>query len=486
MFFCKQDPDEYNDIMRQTFLGNEALDNGVLSQPIMMLRLFLIYRRLDFQDANDLATALGLAHSRVRQFVSSTKHLLQKVNDSLHTTFKKFNFDSISPFFSESKLTLLRLILTWTNEANIIRYKPNRKQTEKDFYTIEVASPSLSDHQIKSIFPKPIHYSVENHGRRIYDGALSDTRLTAQCNVLELLIDLFRSAGDHPTVALSWLVVEGSEGRVQPGENNYNNGNSYIVFGLIDCHAEFIGKEHSTAAMESSQALANARALLLGMFNQRLIYNGETYFYNKPHSSDKADQVKRRLDTFFLVNPSKRDLKESKDFHDALPAAVSMLLPVRGHAKLTVSNYIPSKPHLYNMFFKTGLSVDEVARLDTLISAAAAASDDTSAGIAGAPHPHHHQHHKYKIAEQVMSSHQIVVFEHPMAAFEEEHSAVDGEGNENDKRNAYGLVPELKDWMAHISTEWDTRGRDSYRPLIVNIPLGVRLYIAYCSGYKVK
>ncbi len=68
---------------------------------------------------------------------------------------------------------------------------------------------------------------------------------------------------------------------------------------------------------------------------------------------------------------------------------------------------------------------------------------------------------------------------------EEEEAVLRGRG-EKGKRDAYGLVPELKTWMANISTDRDSRDRDSYRPLIVNIPLGVRLYIAYCSGYKVK
>eukprot|EP01034_Spumella_vulgaris_P036754 gene36754-45343_t len=258
-----KDPDEYNEIMRQTFLGSDALDGGVLSQPILMLRLFLVWRRLSHEESGDLASAMGIAHTRMRQFANSTKYLLQKVNDSLHTTFKKFDFDKVDVHFSEEKLTLLRLVLTWTNEANVIKFKPNRKNKEPDYHTIDISAPTLTVSQIKSILPSPLSYKILNRGRRIFDATLSASRITSQNDMHVLLMDMFRASADHFEVALAWISVEA--GGAAPGEGHINRypgseGSNFILFGLLDCSKEFAGaRANSQAAIDHVTALNGER-----------------------------------------------------------------------------------------------------------------------------------------------------------------------------------------------------------------------------------
>ena len=38
------DPDEYNYIVQQTFLGAATLDGGVYSEPIMYLKMFIAWQ----------------------------------------------------------------------------------------------------------------------------------------------------------------------------------------------------------------------------------------------------------------------------------------------------------------------------------------------------------------------------------------------------------------------------------------------------------
>jgi hypothetical protein len=77
-------PDEFNFITQQTFLGALALDAGVYSEPIMCLHMFIAWQTLGTPERQDRwAQRHGVVRSRMRQFASFALYLLARVAEVL-------------------------------------------------------------------------------------------------------------------------------------------------------------------------------------------------------------------------------------------------------------------------------------------------------------------------------------------------------------------------------------------------------------------
>lgn len=200
------DCDEYVEIVKKTFLAQVHIDNGIYSEPIMMLKMFIMFHALMNSNSNkdsgghydaadnkvfNFCNRYGIVWTRMRQFMSAARNLLRNVNNlmaSRHeaskrgkinkkgqrgskeapsTTVLDFstmlsmppnvgkNLDDINcgvPFSTEL-LTILRLILTWTSSENVIRMKePKRKGDNIAAITIKNDDFHLSKSQLDRMF----------------------------------------------------------------------------------------------------------------------------------------------------------------------------------------------------------------------------------------------------------------------------------------------------------------------------------------------
>lgn len=196
------DCDEYVDIVKKTFLAQVHLDNGIYSEPIMMLKLFIMFHTLMSSnnkdvgnyDASDnkvynLCNKYGIVWTRMRQFMSAARNLLRNVNSlmssrivankrgklskrgsgnaktaaptvldfstmlSMANGTKNLEDANCGVPFSGELLTIFRLILTWTSSENLLRMKEPKRKTD-NFNTIAIKNDDyhLSKTQLDKLF----------------------------------------------------------------------------------------------------------------------------------------------------------------------------------------------------------------------------------------------------------------------------------------------------------------------------------------------
>jgi hypothetical protein len=147
----------------------------------------------------------GLVASRVQAFVSSAKFLLDRLSEavslneskfrhlhgrqqqlsqshgskaSTHSSSgtgrghngktvpteagpKKLSFAEVTMPLSPEKQNLLRLILAWCSERNILRSTPKKATKQLDLFTAYIESPKLSNASVKSIFGNTCKWQLE-------------------------------------------------------------------------------------------------------------------------------------------------------------------------------------------------------------------------------------------------------------------------------------------------------------------------------------
>lgn len=415
-----KDPDEYNEIVRSTFLSMVKIDNGMYSEPLMMLRLFLLWRNMKVAERQSKLTKLGIAHVRMRQYASSCMNLLERVNIANEMNL---SYDEMPEEISDQQLTKLRLLLLWTSDTNLIRMKPSIQEGEK--LGIKVNSPTLTDDHLKQLFPSEIKYTCQNLGKRIFDAALSVRRLnTRREEWLRELLQMSYAGG----VRICWILDEGKQvkGESEKIYSNIDNNNNYvsavdeairispnhILFAL--CSSDPISSDGETSSERTYYSFEEAVMFFQNTF-------GASTFRYLSKSAFTIDGKEMFFHVFIIQKPSKKIIKSVKDLHNLFVSSLSLLVPMSENAKLTTANISLEQKQLANFFFK----------LDEL-------EDGYSQYLID------EQIENRKIAEQILHSQQIISFE--------ESDAVKISGN----------------------------------LFIKDIPLGLRLYKAYCAGYREK
>ena len=101
-------------------------------------------------------------------------------------------------------MNLLRLILTWTAEGNVLKQKKKTVKSPAECYTVPVfMQPELTLDHVTSLLPKSIPWQLESHGRRVYDAKVSVGRKT---DTVQSLVQALVTAA--PTAPLIWLVQQ--------------------------------------------------------------------------------------------------------------------------------------------------------------------------------------------------------------------------------------------------------------------------------------
>lgn len=119
----------------------------------------------------------GLVYPRVRLFMSSTRHLLERVNACLCTSRKHqhLSFDSLAAPPSKHKQNMLRLALAWNCEGNVLLAKPPKGFKSKDeLFTVPIVTPSLSEPLVHELFGEGVEWKLDASSRTIYDAAYTD------------------------------------------------------------------------------------------------------------------------------------------------------------------------------------------------------------------------------------------------------------------------------------------------------------------------
>jgi len=166
------DPDEYNRIVQMTVMGNQLFDNWIYSQPIMLLRMLIIWRNMSDNERSVWVQKYGIVYNNMKQFDLTAKHLAEKVESSISPDILKEDKYKELKLPNDQTILLLRLLLTWTADGNIIRLK----QTKENFVKRNIAiilSPHLTHNHLKPLFPDCVDWRLETYGKHIYTGLLN-------------------------------------------------------------------------------------------------------------------------------------------------------------------------------------------------------------------------------------------------------------------------------------------------------------------------
>ena len=417
-----KDPDEFNDIVVQTYLGASKLDGGVFSEPIMYLKAYMTWMTMNVQMRSQWIRDHGLVFARFTQFVTSTTNLLKRVNDSLKNSrddkIKVKNFLGDDPNtwldseLSAKKLNLLRLLLAWTSDGNFLRMKEEKdggKKKETGFYDqIIIESPELTENHLSAIFPPEVQWSLDKLGKRMYDGAFSASRLDP-FDGTDVLADMVRSTLTS-YVPLIWLYDQtAGADPVSKGKARGSEAKGVLVV---------VVSEEEPDAFED----------LDDIFGDRL------------ESMGYLEGLREQGHVFIVVKPSNKELKRLNELHEAAPACMAMNVPKTGHPKLICTNFIPSQQALNRIFFGDEAEVANRIHKDDLSSP---------------------QNKKYKIAVQITGSKQILLF---------------------DNSSAEEATADINKPKSHRAAE----KQSAVAPLFKEPPLGYRIINSLRAGYKNK
>jgi hypothetical protein len=149
----------------------------------------------------------GLVMARVKSFVSSSKYLLERTNAAVSaerrwhrpnsrpiSASKALSFEQIATPLSAESQNLLRLIMTWSCEPNILKGKVKSKVRDFDFNTVIVRSPRLTNASISSVLRKHCEWTLVNYTEKVFNSKF--------CGGTRTLRDVISSM-----IRLSWLPV---------------------------------------------------------------------------------------------------------------------------------------------------------------------------------------------------------------------------------------------------------------------------------------
>ena len=190
------DPDVFNEIVVNTLMGAEAIDEGDYSEPIMHVKAFIQFVTItDEKKREQWCWTHGLVYSRFKYFVAATKSLILRVNTAIANGFRHPSSSTVKPLSYENltlplttqQLLALRLILCWNCDGNFLRMKQGGVESSSS-NTVTIMSPVLSDDHMLSIFPSDVKWSLKFYGQRIYDAQFSESR--GNSDISSLLRDL--------------------------------------------------------------------------------------------------------------------------------------------------------------------------------------------------------------------------------------------------------------------------------------------------------
>ena len=491
---------------------------GMYSEPLMHINLFIEWRNLlkthvnNLQPLYDYCRRLGLAYTRVKSFYSSTSHLLSRVNESLgyrththsvhhtttnnHSSKQALSFDHLHSL-SVSKQNMLRLILLWSSEDNILSAKPLQLKSNTTLYTAQFDVP-LSKEHLNPLFPVDVEWKLDGCMRKIYDAKFNHNEPRNN----KLLLTTILQYSHAPVV---WIIVQAKDVVTR----NLINIISIAILSsesILKRDTEEM-KEYFTFVSSFTNNFLQKKECKMIKVPQQIIINlndddttttpTSTTSNSKTTSTKTASILdKDTYDIYLLQHPSKNDLRWWADAHKDLNKSISLYIPLDTdsggeHAKLTDNNCFLTTAQVQNIFFGDSFNPSLLNESTSTTSTTATTSATTSAANASgknnnkssaveqsstAASTSNNKNAKlYHISEQIISASQNkLVFPNPL-----KDTNTNAYDRKRSNKTASGKLPDDKE---PVNKDITPRTHQ----LITDIPIGLRLINAYKSMYKDK
>ncbi len=177
------DPHTFNEIGGRVMLSKEHFDNGLYSEPLMLVRLIAVYNSMDTKRHHAFCMKWSLSHVRFTQLLSTVRALQERValNLGIHVSSL-----SLNPRFATSpaKVNILRLLLLWILHENLIMTTIRKKPSKYPFtpYVVNVASEKrINQDELRKSLPIELRSNMShNSGVRMTYTAKCDTPLSCK------------------------------------------------------------------------------------------------------------------------------------------------------------------------------------------------------------------------------------------------------------------------------------------------------------------
>ena len=327
-----QSCDYYIDIAKRTLLAQHKLDDGLYSQPLMFISIFSTYMSLpDEKQRRRWTMDNCMSYTRVRQFVSLTKSVIENVNDLLNDE-NTFNIHKAVPLLTPSSINLLRFILTFTCDRNFIRLKPVRKFKSDQLHSIEIMNQSpISDVQLSDIFPKNVipDFHLITKGKKVFSAP----------------VEIFESR-ELGNVFLDIRILHHIVTIVTKKSN--------IQSSLLWTKAKRIDDE--TDKVQNSLFLAIIKEIIDGDVESSMYFNTTTYnmifniFRTKLQHLDDIVMNGYIISYYTVSVFNEVDIEILKLNAEKVQSSLSLSIPISGTATLTVANLDLNSEQIQSIF----------------------------------------------------------------------------------------------------------------------------------------
>eukprot|EP01036_Dinobryon_divergens_P034678 gene34678-44844_t len=362
------DPDQYNHVVMKAFLGNVRLDAGLYSQPIMLLCMLIRWRSLPNNDfaRQKWSEGHGVSFKTMKQFESSARHLADRLDTALKGSIdddEELNRNKLRndifhglDYPSRENINLLRLLLVWTSDGNILRMKKVRMTAESERQIVKVSMPHLSLEHVSPLFPPSVPFALVNEGSRMYSAFMAPQQQELDLGELFLSLCALATSVNAPFV---WLHMkpQSSKGNDKvKGKVNGNDGNERENMECNGVEEEKEGGEQQEQQQEDVKdeepvtvigVHREHTELLMSKLERIFAPNRLGYCGNTPEG--KGGCI---FDVFVCASPSENELNLLDAIHTDLSLCLHMsAFESDSKAVLTTYNCEPSTKELEMLFF---------------------------------------------------------------------------------------------------------------------------------------
>lgn len=522
--FIHKDPDEYNAIVQQVYSGMSFVDQGLYSEPLMLLHLYLLYNQFKpsaSEQRTKFLLQLGVVPSRIRQFVSNVKSLLTSVNSCSRGNFERLDLDRLHINFAKNAelMLKLRLLLVWVSDYNVLQatMKAKKQNDTTNLNQIMIKSPIVTREILEPLFPTgatETEFTLTTVGKKTYDALLSFQRL--QSPLMELLTALLSPVCEQycsiacvmndGVAAVANTNTGAISGSAKSKKNSNKNNNTSLVV------------DPSTIACSGLTGTISyvAFALITHVYINPTTDNSTSTHTNtnskvssSPLTTEEADAASLK-DLYSIVQ--EHTLEQFGNKLQRISSSTNLTSPILTSSNNTHSDahnnalIINNKTFYYEIYVLIDPTKKDIKKVQKLyedlpkmtflqipskgksklsINNVELRSDDYntiffSTGDASTNASLLSDSHLYNVTEKLVNCQQIVTF--PNAVLDDEQSTASASGNGNEM-NSSGKSKKGKTTKSKTSKTIPTASASA---VIHDLPFAIRLFNSYRMGYKEK
>ena len=170
---CIPDCGQLNEVIRIGVMSRHKFDQGLYSEPMMMVNLLSAWSRVPSGSRPRWCVRHGLVHRVLMSIAGTAKAIRRVMSSHMHKTDKSLEYaGGPAGLLARAKtVALLRVLLVWACPDGLAEADGGKKLDPGAASRITVTCPDLEAHQLASLFPKCIDWSLTFRGARTFNAS---------------------------------------------------------------------------------------------------------------------------------------------------------------------------------------------------------------------------------------------------------------------------------------------------------------------------